>query len=370
MASKSKPAPGSVYPNGRGKWIAQEPANDEGKRPSETFDTEEAGWEHLKRIYARRIMRGGKPDKVNALALHVAITEWLGSRVIKEDTRDTYRQQLKKILAHPDALLPLREIESSHVENLIKAASPGNPRIKAFYRLGEFFRWAVRREYIIRDPFLFSEAEGLKKQAEGIAQTKRLETTGETWTLDEARAALAGIRIPYFRALVAFMLVTGVRRGEALGLSWGAVNGCTAKIARNRTSSSTRTVVVEELPKTGEIRTAHFGPHLAAMIEELRPARWKKDDYVFVSQKFGKPLTPRVVSRGVKLLVERMGFDDAGATHALRRTFATVLDGQGCPQIVREALLGHAGSRYAVPRTEELIRWAEIADKLFLDGLI
>lgn len=368
MTSRTKPIPGSVYPNGRGKFIAQEPMNADGKRPSETFETEADGWEHLTQLYAQALMRRGKPNKVSAMPLQLALTQWVGKLVVKESTKDTYRNQLRPVMRHPDVHLPLRDVTEDDVETLIRAATPGNARIKVILRLGQFFRWAVRREYITRDPFLFSQAEALMKEAEGVAETKRHASTGKAWTLDEMREALASIERPYFRALMAFMLVTGARRGEAAGLAWGAIDGNTARIARNLVVSSGK-IFVEPLPKTRKPRTAYFGPNLAAMIEGLRPARCKADGYVFVSGKFGEPLTPDTISQDVKRLVHRMGFTDAGATHALRRTFATVLDEQDCPETIRETLLGHAVSRYAVARPDALQRWAEIADKLFLDGI-
>jgi site-specific recombinase XerD len=104
------------------------------------------------------------------------------------------------------------------------------------------------------------------------------------------------------------------------------------------------------------------------LLDEIRPAVVKPDDHVFISNQYQKPLSPNGVGVEIKREMRRAGLPDVGATHAMRRTFATALDNDGCPVIVREALLGHIGA-YAVPHDCDLRKWGERADAIFLEGI-
>ena len=355
---------GSISPRGN-RWLAQQPPSR--GRKSKTFDTVEQAQEWLDRAHATAVLYGSDLDAAGATSLGDALAAWLDGLAIKTNTRNGYRSQLRPVFAHPLAAMPIRDVRHIHVDTLMMAAPTGNPRDKVGDRLRPFFRWATAGDLIARDPWVRSQGERLQELA--LDDVVPLPTTGLAWTVPEARQALAGIELPYLRALMAFMLVTGTRRGEAIGLAWGAVEGTTARIARNRTIGG-GIVVVEARPKTRKPRTAYFGSRLAAMIEGLRPeAAVKHDDYVFISRRTGQPLSPGGTGVSIKRQMRRLGLPNVGATHALRRTFATALDGEGCPVIVREALLGHSGSRYAVPHESDLRKWAERADELFLDGL-
>jgi len=81
---KPKPAPGTVYARGD-RWVAQQPPS--GGRRAETFDTEEAAWEWLKRAHARRVLLGGDVEQAGATPLGDGLDVWLGRLAVKESTR-------------------------------------------------------------------------------------------------------------------------------------------------------------------------------------------------------------------------------------------------------------------------------------------
>jgi integrase len=357
-----KPAPGTVRERG-GKFIATQPPA--GGRKSQTFSTEPAAWDWLKRSHARRVLLGTDIDRAGSQTLSDALDAWLEKLTVKSTTRQSYRNQLQTVFAHEFAKLAVRDIRLVHLDVIMKAARTGHPGYWGGARLRTFFQWAVATELTPRDPWVQSEAERLMKTAKKAAN--RHQSTGRALTVEQARALVEGIRRPYFRAAVALMLVTGVRRGEALGLSWGAVDGHMATIARNRTAVSGETIV-EETPMGGEIRIAYFGSHMLALLDELRPRYVHPEDYVFISRRNLAPVQPDGFSTDLKREIGRLGLPPVGSAHAMRRTMATALDRDGCPVLIREALLGHTGP-YAVPHGEDLRKWGERADELFLEGL-
>jgi integrase len=355
---------GSISERGA-RWLAQQPPSQ--GRKSKTFDDWDKAQAWLDRAHATAVLYGADVDQAGVTPLGAALSLWIDGLAIKESTRAAYRQQLRPILAHSLATMPVRDVRHVHVDTLMLAAPSGNPRDKVGDRLRPFFRWATAGDLIARDPWVRSQGEKLQERALDDAAT--YPTTGLAWTVDEARRMIADIERPYLRTLVAFMLVTGARRGEAIGLPWNAIDGHAATISRNRTVAGGG-IVIESRPKTRKSRLAYFGPHLAAMLDGIRPPAVKSDDYVFVTDRTGEALSPGGVAITIKRQVARIGLPNVGATHALRRTFATALDNDGCPEIVREKLLGHSGSRYAVPHEADLRKWAERADELFLDGIV
>ena len=368
MAKQPGDPPGTISQRGE-RWLAMEPPNSAGKRPSKTFATRDKAKEHLALVAARRVMAGGDTAQASEQPLRVAMDYWLTHRLmVKETTRACYRQELAPIFAHELADTPLRDVQPDVLETLLLSIPPGHHRIKIAYRFQGFFKWATANDRIVKDPWVrSSEKDKIMKRAKKRART--LPTTGQAWTVTEARALLAGIPASPFRVLTAFMLVTGVRRGEALGLEWGSVGDRCAGICRNHTLGGGK-IITEETPKPDEPRNAWYGPRLAAMLESLHPdGATAYEDFVFLGRE-GRPFNPSGVTLQLTRIAKRLGLPRVGGTHALRRTFATALDGDKCPIVVREALLGHSGSAYAVAHPDVMRKWGERADELFLDGLI
>lgn len=357
--------PGSVSARGA-RWLAQLPPS--AGRKSKTFDTPDEAWTWLSRAHATAVLYGADVDAAGKMPLTAAMASWCARLTIKETTRRDYLQTLAPTLADDIAAIPVRDIRPMHVEALLLARPTGHARAKTAEHLRAFFRWATANDLIARDPWIRSDGEKLRKHA--LKQAGRTPTTGMAWTVEQAREALAGMQDRQLRTIAAFILVTGARRGEALGLAWGGINGHAAMLGRNHTLGAGKPMT-EDRPKTDIIRNAYFGPRLAAMLDAHCTATAVRfEDFVFTAPRKGGPVNPGAVTLQLTRTSRLLGLPRVGATHALRRTFATALDTDGCPPIVREALLGHAGSRYAVALDDDMRRWGERADELFLDGIV
>ena len=172
-----------------------------------------------------------------------------------------------------------------------------------------------------------------------------------TWTAAEARRFLDATKDDRLAALWVLMLGTGMRRSEALGLRWEAVD-----FARNRLAVVSTVVLVGNKPcfsepKTPESRrVVHLdAPVLAALRaqrkrqaeEQLSAAHgWRDSGLVFTSA-VGGMLDPHNVRRTFDLAIAKAGLTPI-RLHDLRHTFATLALGAGAhPKQVQE-MLGHA----------------------------
>jgi integrase len=173
----------------------------------------------------------------------------------------------------------------------------------------------------------------------------------------QAEILVAAVRGHRREALFILTLLTGLRRGEVLGLKWqdiDLVDGVLQVrriLSRVPTKTPGRThVYVEAEPKTKQSRrsiaiapfaiaalTAHRAKQLEAKTKAGRA--WQEHDYVFCTA-LGTHLSPTQVVKEFKKVLNQAGLPDI-RFHDLRHSSASLLLSLGVhPKIVQE-ILGH-----------------------------
>ena len=220
-------------------------------------------------------------------------------------------------------------------------------RVAAGFR--PIVRWAAKRGLMTKGEPL--EAPTL------AAPEQRVLTRGEVGALLgalDARGAGAAAR---------FMLLTGARREEVCGATWGEVKDCLWTIPGAR-RKNTR-------PNAKRVKEDHVIPlsrQARALLEGLPPS--ETDALVFTKED-GARLSDW--SRWSEQMERRLGFDVT--PHALRRTCATLAGDLGHPPHVVSALLGHSDiggdlhdgynqSRYRPETAKALQMVADLLDAL------
>jgi integrase len=152
---------------------------------------------------------------------------------------------------------------------------------------------------------------------------------------------------PQYRTLVLMLAATGIRFGEAVGLTVRDLdlarlhNGTHAPLVHiRRTVSPVNGRLVEGLPKSGKVRKVAVPPYLAAELGRLVEGR-KPDDRVFTSPR-GQVLRERTFTRfHWRPAVESIGCKGL-VPHELRHTAATEMLRRGIPITAVANQLGHA----------------------------
>jgi integrase len=145
------------------------------------------------------------------------------------------------------------------------------------------------------------------------------------------------------KAIMLVALGTGLRRGELLGLRWGAVDMLEGKIhvrealVRGRVST----------PKSrASRRVIELGPHTRAVLEQRWQSTHYRDDsdLVFSHPTLGQALDPSSLTRRYfKPALKRAGITKPFRSfHDLRHTSLTHSAAAGNPQIYVQARAGHA----------------------------
>jgi integrase len=168
-------------------------------------------------------------------------------------------------------------------------------------------------------------------------------------TLEQVQQFLLAAKGHRVEALWILVLVTGMRRGEILGLKWSDINFSTGVVSVQRSLVDVKGGILESRPKSSKGYRSILLPSFA--VEALRvhkerqismresAIQWQDGDYVFCTS-HGTPFAAANLRTMFKALLQRAGLPDI-RFHDLRHSVATLLLSIGThPKVVQE-LLGH-----------------------------
>lgn len=205
--------------------------------------------------------------------------------------------------------------------------------------LGKAVKWG----YIPYNPAVNAELPKMPKQ--------------EAAYLDEAEARQLLVLLHQepikYRAMITFDLLSGLRRGELLGLRWQDVDfeNQTITIVNTLNYAPGAGVYVDTPKNTTSARPLKLSPTAFSMLLEYK--RWQDDqrdacgDYwkdtvgrVFTGDD-GAPVFPDSLTKWFAAFVKRSGLPDVHI-HSLRHTYASLMIADGTPLPVVSRRLGHA----------------------------
>lgn len=162
-------------------------------------------------------------------------------------------------------------------------------------------------------------------------------------TTAEPAALLAAAESSRYEDVLRLIVLTGLRRGEALGLKWEHVNFDRAELKVRGGGDGTKTPASWRTVSLSASVVALLKSRKAAQAaERLRAANvWCESGYVFTTAT-GTPVDPRNLLRVLKVAAQRAGLTDRVNIHTLRHTYATTALLAGVPIHVVSRNLGHA----------------------------
>lgn len=175
---------------------------------------------------------------------------------LADSTSDQWRRHLDSIEA-TFGTTSIDAIQKQGARALIKRWHEGmadTPRKAdiALTVLTRMFNWALDEERMYRNP------------ASGIARLHKSATrSGITWTPEEIEAMCKAAE-PHFAQSIRFLYLTGMRRGDAVRVTWGDVDRG-AGLIRKATSKSNRQITAR-IP---------ISPELAALLDEIAATQAK-----------------------------------------------------------------------------------------------
>lgn len=183
-----------------------------------------------------------------------------------------------------------------------------------------------------------------------------MEAVRESFTFDEVKTILEyamSYSNPRTATGIMTLLLTGLRRGELLGLRWGDLSNDTITIHRSVYVVNGKPCVTENVAKTaGSLRTVPIVPELSYRLHALP----HYGEYIF-GTKNGTLMSPRNFSRDYYCFFRHLREDCPSvrplSPHCCRHTFATLCLESGNDIRVVQEMLGHSDikttARYTHP---------------------
>jgi integrase len=272
---------------------------------------------------------------------------------LRHSTQRNYRWYVRRHLLPFFGAMRLPEIGAADVQMFISQKSKQiAPKTIVCLRnlLSKIFNTAKLWEYVNTNP-----AQGT--QVPALVDTRERRTL----TPQQIHALLAELAEPY-RTMVLLAVLSGLRRGEILGLRWRYVGFAEHLVTVAECTWEGHSAP----PKTRASRRKVFlSPVVFEALARLRPERFQPDDLVF-SSKVGTPLSPsHFRNRVLHPACERAKIPRVG-WHTFRYTYATWAEATGESIKALQAQLGHTNSRvtldvYTQPMPEAQRR---VADKV------
>lgn len=273
---------------------------------------------------------------------------------LKPNTEDLYRNLARKHLESSSlATMRLSSVAPLHLGSFFKdlGGHSGQSLLRNTYTvLTHLFESAVRNGLLRQSPL-----QHIKRPRQAKQEVRFLSDPEMSTLLDE----LAKSR---YLPVAQLILQTGLRRGEALGLSWDDVDLARQQLhvrftldAKGRRGS----------PKTSRsIRTLDLNDKATTVLRMLKKAQSESrlrlgplyvgcDWNPVFSTEDGKASQPRVLLRAVQNAAGRCGLDDLRhvdrvGVHTLRHYVATKLLSNGIEMLVVSRILGHESIKTTV----------------------
>jgi integrase len=262
---------------------------------------------------------------------------WRASQVHRPTTTAHVETMLRRHVYPTLGDRPLSSVLPSDVQALVKRLSTtlAPSTVGVIHRiLAGIFKAAVRDRRIVASPFKGPNCPERTSRPDGV----------EPLTLDAVRA-LTGAMPDRHRALITLAAGTGIRQGEALGLSIDRVDflrraltvdrqlvtlpGRPPYLAAPKTQASVRTIPLPQLVVDA------LAAHLAV---------WPADALLFTTE-VGTPIRRTAFSARVwRPAVKAAGLPTSVTFHALRHFYAPLLIRHGESVETVQARLGHASA--------------------------
>lgn len=261
------------------------------------------------------------------------------SNLINQTTYNRNRYVLRQIEEHNIGNQPLQKISPKMVKDfLYSQTSYSNTSIEKIYQLlGQTFRRAVERGYIIKNPMLFEEVKKPKSDKQdkevislSIEEHKRLLN------------ALSNEKSPYIN-IIYLMLFTGMRVGEVLALKRSSIDDEYIHITQTITRDSKDYFKLGNTTKTeNSKRDITYSNDTKLILQKSFENYIENDnDLLYCDKKTKYIITPTEIRCYLFRLNQKYKIAPHVTNHMLRHTYATRCIESGMNVKVLSKKLGH-----------------------------
>lgn len=309
---------------------------------------------------AARLTRDVALDLDTAALFDMTVSQWFETWIeeilpladISDVTRRGYIQIARLYVLPHVGDIGLEDLAPAHVRRMMSTLQ----------KRGRSANTIRQARAVLRRGLRVAEQEGHvhRNAAMLVDGIKVPRSDGETLDPSDARKLLEAVDDYEIGTLVAILLLTGLRKGEALGLGWSSLDldasPATLTVIRSLKRGERDALYLDEPKTSGSRRTIHLPPLAVAVLRTHRENQDREraafgpgwgdgwpDDLVFTSS-VGTPLGLNRCNR----LVKAMTSDVLGrelTPHRMRHTAASLLIAADVPLKTISDSLGHSSIR-------------------------
>jgi len=289
----------------------------------------------LASVHLAEIIQGRSPiaekrrEKTLSITLATALKDYLEARDLKDSTRQDYRQlcerYLSDLLSRPLSKIDETAIRAAHKRISERGEIKANQTMRVFRAVWNF----AREQYKIDGRPILGEAPTRVLSAQRLwnRETRRTRIIPRR-RLRDWYQAIDGLQNRTARDYLLFLILTGLRKEEAAGLTWKNVDFAAGAF----------TIVC---PKNHQEHTLPLTDCLSRLLQQRPRSRpHKETDYVFPGKNGRAKLSGIYKSIATASAAAGLEF----RPHDLRRSFATVAETLGYGGYTLKRLLNHVVS--------------------------
>lgn len=182
----------------------------------------------------------------------------------------------------------------------------------------------------------------------------------ECWEATELAAFLRSVEGEWLEAAWRVSAMTGMRRGEVLGLRWADVDLDQGRIAVRNAIVTVAYEVLSSTPKNHQARVIDLDPLTVAILQKHRARQgaergdYESDQHLVFCSEDGSPIHPQSFSQAFSRAVGKAGLRMI-RLHDLRHTHATIAVKAGVPVKVISERLGHESPAFTLKQYAHVV---------------
>jgi integrase len=291
--------------------------------------------------------------------------EWLQMMrsQLKVSTWDSYDRNLRLHVLPVLGGRQMQAITAGHLNALYQSLLAGGNHT----RKGGLAPKTVRYVHTTISKVL-SDAVDLGLVSRNVAASARAPKLGKAgvkqmrfWTPEELDSFLGFVQDDWLYPLWHLTAMTGMRRGEVLGLRWVDIDFGSARLSIRQELISVAYEINFSTPKSHRARVIDLDPETVNVLKRHRdsqreavPATQRAKDLVFVRRDDGDLIHPDRLTQMFDLRVKRSGCPRI-RFHDLRHTHATIGLRAGVPIKVMSERLGHSSPAFTLQQYAHVI---------------